>query len=204
MQRVRKLAPRFFQHACGLQAEVEASWAGRRQAALLGRQDEEKRAVEAAGRLQVARERAKQRERLRVQQNAALQACICLLCAVQEGLSKYPQDRVCTGKDSLLHSVLMCPGSAAAKHVHMQATHATQCEMAIMQAAAAKEAERMRAEAEAKRRAFEADEAALAAELQQRTEAEWRILEQAAERARAALEQRRRRGCFSERMNIKK
>lgn len=72
----------------------------------------------------------------------------------------------------------------------------------LMQAAAAKEAERVRAEAEAKRRAFEADEAALAAELQHRTEAERRILEQAAERARAALEQRRRRGCSLARMLI--
>ena len=67
-------APGASAHACGLQAEVQASWTGRRQAALLGRQDEEKRAAEAAGRLQVARERAQERERLRVQQNAALQA----------------------------------------------------------------------------------------------------------------------------------
>ncbi|KAK9827325.1 hypothetical protein WJX81_005191 [Elliptochloris bilobata] len=113
--------------------EVEASWAGRRQAALLGKQDKEKRAAEAAERLGVARLRADQRERVRLQQDAALQA------------------------------------------------------------AAAKEAERVRAAAEDKRRAFEADEAALAAELQQRTEAERRILEEAAERARAALEQRRRK-----------
>ena len=73
----------------------------------------------------------------------------------------------------------------------------------LMQAAAAKEAERVRAEADAKRRAFEADEAALAAELQQRTEAERRILEDAAERARAALEQRRRHGCFTARAQCK-
>lgn len=55
------------------QAEVEASWAGRRQAAVLGRQDEEKRAAEAAKRLGVARERAEERERQRLQQDAALQ-----------------------------------------------------------------------------------------------------------------------------------
>jgi len=61
------------------------------------------------------------------------------------------------------------------------------------QAAAARQAERARAAAEAKRAAFEADEAALAAELEQRTQAERRVLAEAAERARAALEERRRR-----------
>ncbi len=63
---------------------------------------------------------------------------------------------------------------------------------AVLQAAAVRERERARAAAEAKRRAFEADEAALAAELEQRTQAERRILEEAAERARTALEQRRK------------
>ncbi len=63
---------------------------------------------------------------------------------------------------------------------------------AVLQAAAVREKERARAAAEAKRRAFEADEAALAAELEQRTQAERRILEEAAERARTALEQRRK------------
>ena len=180
---------------------MEASWVGRRQAALLGRQDDEKRAAEAAGRLQVARERAQERERLRVQQNAALQACGWLLRALARGSLESLHACMHTEKDLLLHTLLMCQGNAATVHVHVRALHATQCERALVQAAAAKEAERVRAEADAKRRAFEADEAALAAELQQRTEAERRILEQAAERARAALEQRRRHGCFPMREN---
>ncbi len=56
------------------QAEVEAAWAERRQAAQLGRRDEAARAAEAAERLGVARRRADARERERAQQDAALQA----------------------------------------------------------------------------------------------------------------------------------
>ena len=101
MQRSRRPAPILQHQLCGFQAEVEASWAGRRQAVLLGRQDDEKRAVEAAGRLQVARERAQEREGLRVQQNAALQA--------RSAPRFLDILRVCmrVGQDSLLHTVVM-------------------------------------------------------------------------------------------------
>lgn len=48
---------------------------------MLGRQDEEKRAAEAAKRLGVARERAEERERQRLQQDAALQVpSSCIVC----------------------------------------------------------------------------------------------------------------------------
>ena len=61
-----------------------------------------------------------------------------------------------------------------------------------LQAAAERERQKAQAAATADRAAFEAQEARMAAELQQRTKQERRLLEVAAERARQAAEQRRR------------
>jgi len=61
-----------------------------------------------------------------------------------------------------------------------------------LQAAAERERQKAQAAATADRAAFEAQEARMAAELQQRTKQERRLLEEAAERARQAAEQRRR------------
>lgn len=61
-----------------------------------------------------------------------------------------------------------------------------------VQEAVERERQKAQAAAAAERAAFEAQEAQMAAELEQRTQQERRLLEQAAERARQAAEQRRR------------
>lgn len=61
-----------------------------------------------------------------------------------------------------------------------------------VQEAVERERQKAQAAAAAERAAFEAQEAQMAAELEQRTQQERRLLEQAAERARQAAELRRR------------
>lgn len=60
------------------------------------------------------------------------------------------------------------------------------------QRAAERERQKAQAAAAAERAAFEAQEARMAAELEQRTQQERKLLQEAAERARAAAEQRRK------------
>ena len=62
----------------------------------------------------------------------------------------------------------------------------------LLQAAAERERQKAQAAASAERAAFEAQEARMAAELEQRTQQERRLLEEAAQRARQAAEERRR------------
>ncbi len=60
------------------------------------------------------------------------------------------------------------------------------------QKAAERERQKAHSAAAAERAAFEAQEARMAAELEQRTQQERRLLQEAAERARLAAEQRRK------------
>ena len=64
--------------------------------------------------------------------------------------------------------------------------------LAPMQVAAEREWQKAQAAAAAERAAFEAQEARMAAELEQRTQQERKLLQEAAQRAREAAEQRRR------------
>lgn len=78
------------------------------------------------------------------------------------------------------------------KQVYGPCSQLSQPFLAFVQEAAEQERQKAQAAAAAERAAFEAQEARMAAELEQRTQQERKLLQEAAQRAREAAEQRRR------------
>lgn len=97
-------------------------------------------------------------------------------------------------------SVYLLEGTAVARSMLPERSIYSRCDhkdkvrqsMCPLQAAADRERQKAQAAASAERAAFEAQEARMAAELEQRTQQERRLLEEAAQRALQAAEQRRR------------
>ncbi len=183
-----------------MQAEVEEAWRAKSVRLRRSRLADEGAVRQAEQRMQGAQQRAAQQQRERQQRDAALQVqalreekhCLSWKCWCTEGQAicyTGPRHRKAQRPSTPTRRSYGCSSMHAGKGKRCNRTHRWIC---LLQAAAERERQKAQAAATAERAAFEAQEARMAAELEQRTQQERRLLEEAAQRARQAAEQRRR------------